>query len=89
MHISTSHMVIPSHSSKDKNQSQKFCLSNLSLPVVLGFLFEKSMDVVSGQVVPIVLKDLDPEGKGTAFTRNIRTTYPIAQRHIPEDLYLQ
>jgi len=44
------------------------------------------MDVVSGQVVPIVLKGLDPEGKGTAFTQNIRTTYPIAQRHIPEDL---
>jgi len=47
------------------------------------------MDVVSGQVVHIVLKGLDPEGKGTAFTRNIRTTYPIAQHHIPEDLYLQ
>ena len=48
-----SHMVIPPYSSKDKNQSQKFCLRKLSLAVVSGFLFEKPMDVVSGQVVPM------------------------------------
>jgi len=41
------------------------------------------MDVVSGQVVPSVLKGLDPEGKGTAVARN------VAQCHIAEDLYLQ
>jgi hypothetical protein len=71
MHISTSHTVIPSYSSKDKNQSQKFCLRNLCLPVVEGFLSEKSMDGVSGQVVPRVLKSLDREGNGIKITQNI------------------
>ena len=44
------------------------------------------MDVVSGQVVPSVLKGLDPEGKGITIARNIRKPSPIAQRHIPRKL---
>jgi hypothetical protein len=64
-------MVIPSYSNKDKNHSQKFYLRNLSLRVVEGFLSEKSMDVVSGQVVPRVLKGLDHEGNGIKITQNI------------------
>jgi hypothetical protein len=47
------------------------------------------MEIVSGQAVPSVLQGLDPEGKGITIARNIRTTYQIAQRQIPEELYLQ
>lgn len=47
------------------------------------------MEVVSGQVAPSVLQGLNPEDKGVTIARNIRTTYPIALRQIPEELYLQ